>query len=125
MKATSILLFCFYFLLSNHSLAQNTADVLPVYPGGEEAMNKYLRDSLRFPEKPLQNRITGTAWVTFIVDTLGKPKDIQVSKGFTEYPEMDAEAIRLIKHMPAWAPGTKRGKKVEVPFKIPVRFIIK
>ena len=56
----------------------------------------------------------------FVIDTDGKVIDISVVRGIN--PELDNEAMRVIKLMPAWKPGKKTGKVVPVQFTIPIKF---
>ena len=44
----------------------------------------------------------------------------KVTKGVS--PLLDAEALRVVKSMPAWIPGKQRGQTVRVAFVVPINF---
>lgn len=92
---------------------------LPLFPGGEAALHKYLRDSLTFPPVTRESNMPGTIAVSFVVGKDGTISGIKTVKdpgnGFAE------EMIRAIKSMPSWTPGEVDGKAVAVKFTLPVR----
>ncbi|WP_152981613.1 TonB family protein [Hymenobacter sp. AT01-02] len=93
--------------------------------GGYASLKKYLRDSLDYPEKALEDRQEGNVKLRFVVGTDGKVSDIKVVKKLSE--ECDAEAIRLLQEGPAWFPAIQNGRRtsrtveISVPFKIEER----
>jgi TonB family protein len=93
---------------------------MPEFPGGEEALNRYLNDSIHYPEPAIENNIQGTVYIRFIVEKDGSITDITVLRGIGG--GCDEEAVRVIKSMPNWIPGKQRGKPVRVAFTIPVKF---
>ncbi|RPD49362.1 TonB family protein [Hymenobacter sediminis] len=90
--------------------------------GGYTGLKKYLRDSLDYPEKALEDRREGNVKLRFVVGVDGKLSDIKVVKKLSE--ECDAEAIRLLQEGPAWFPAIQNGRRtahtveITVPFKI-------
>lgn len=92
---------------------------LPMFPGGEAALLKYLRDSLTFPSITRESNMPGTIAVSFVVGKDGTISDIKTVKdpgnGFGD------EMARAIKNMPRWTPGEVDGKAVAVKFTLPVR----
>lgn len=95
-------------------------EVQPQYPGGNEAMNKFISENLQYPKIAQENGIQGRVITQFIVEKDGSLSDIQIVRGVD--PSLDKEAIRLIGSMPAWIPGTQRGNKVRVKYTLPVVF---
>jgi TonB family protein len=93
---------------------------MPTYPGGNEAMFKFLGDNIKYPEKARQNNQEGIVVIQFIVDKKGKLLDQKAVKGVS--PEIDAEALRVVGLMPQWKPGVQKGQKVNVSFNLPIRF---
>src|SRR5690554_1622236 len=91
--------------------------------GGLEAWNQYLANSLKYPSEAKAKGITGTVYVTFIVDTEGSIQDVQVFQGVGS--GLDEEAIKAVKNAPKWEPGTQRGQKVNVKMRLPIRFSLK
>ncbi len=96
-------------------------DVKPAFPGGMEALNRYLRDNLRYPDDCEEFEKQGTVKVMFIVDENGKITDIKII-GNELFPSAGEESKRVIKGMPTWTPGMKGGKPVKTYFIQPIRF---
>lgn len=99
------------------------AEVMPVFPGGEEAMFAYLSRNMRYPAYERENGITGTVYVSFVVNVTGAIDQIEIlrspSEGFND------EVVRVVKKMPMWKPGIQGGQKVAVRYKLPVKFSLK
>ncbi|MEO8934821.1 MAG: TonB family protein [Xanthomarina sp.] len=121
----------FLFLLNFFSVAiyaqesdkkENKSDVLsyvekmPQYPGGQDAMSKFISDNIVYPKQTIKE---GRVFVTFIVRKNGKITDVSVLRGFDEY--YDNECVRLVKMMPNWIPGEQNGKKMNVQFVLPIK----
>ncbi len=94
----------------------------PEFPGGETALKKYLADNIKYPAIAQESTIQGNVYVSFTIDVDGSIIDVKVVRGVS--PELDAEAIRLVKSMPKWKPAKQRGKEVKVSYTIPVKFTI-
>ena len=93
---------------------------MPSYPGGDEALTRFLNSNVHYPEVAEQNGIQGRVIVTFVVERDGSITDVRVSKGVD--PSLNKEAVRVIKSMPRWEPGTLNGKTVRVKYTVPVTF---
>ena len=93
---------------------------MPQFPGGQAAMMKFIADSLRYPSVACENRIEGRVVVQFVVDCEGNILNPLVV--WSVDPLLDREAIRLVKLMPKWTPGTQNGKPVNVIGLVPVIF---
>ncbi len=96
---------------------------LPGFPGGTEAMMKWISDNIKYPPEAVKANLTGNVMVSFMVDSKGKVKDVKAVQPVNKY--LDAEAIRLISSMPDWKPGTQGGKPVDVIMQIPIKFSLK
>ena len=94
----------------------------PEFPGGQEAMFNFLVKNLTYPELALERSLQGRVYVQFVVCKDGSIKDIKVLRGIET--SLDNEAIRVIKMMPKWKPGTFKGKPVNVMFNLPINFKI-
>lgn len=95
-------------------------DVKPEFPGGVEAMQKYLMENIKYPSEAKENGIQGRVICQFIVNTDGSVSDVNVLRSAGEL--LDAEAVRVIESMPKWNPGIKDGKIVRVKFTLPLTF---
>lgn len=98
-------------------------DEPPVFIGGETAMYKFINSKLVYPKAAKENKISGKVTLRFAVEVDGSISGVSVLKGIN--PEFDAEAIRVIKLLPAWKPGKLDGKPVKVWYMMPVTFTLK
>ena len=96
------------------------ADTQPEYPGGDRALYAYLDRETDYPEIALIGHVEGVVYVGFVVDIDGSLTDVSVLRGVSE--ELDAEALRVVKRMKKWKPGTYHGQPVRVRFRLPIRF---
>lgn len=92
----------------------------PEFPGGLEALNRFLVRNIKYPLLAQENGIQGRVVCQFVVNTDGSIVDIEVVRGVEE--SLDKEAIRVIKSMPKWVPGRHGGKAVRVKFTQNIRF---
>ncbi|MDD2552698.1 MAG: TonB family protein, partial [Dysgonamonadaceae bacterium] len=92
----------------------------PQFPGGTQAMMKYLGDNIKYPVEAQKNKIQGRVIVNFVVNKDGSLSDMKVVRG--QDPLLDAEAIRVISTMPNWKPGMQRGQAVKVRYTLPIVF---
>ena len=97
-----------------------TVEVMPKYPGGQEALIKYMSSNVKYPENARKNGVQGTVFVSFVVKKDGTVSDARVLRGVDE--ELDKEALRVVNEMPKWNPGKEKGKPVNVQFNLPVAF---
>ena len=98
----------------------NGNDQQAEYPGGMEAMMKFVRDNLRYPEDAKDNNIEGRVICSFVVTAEGKVDKIKVAKGIGH--GCDEEAMRVIKSMPLWYPAMQNGKAVNQNMSLPIAF---
>ncbi|MDT3401412.1 energy transducer TonB [Mucilaginibacter terrae] len=94
----------------------NGVEVMPEPYGGNAAWAKFLQKNLRYPDTDVQGRVM----LSFIIEKDGKLSDIQILKGIS--PELDREALRVLKLAPAWKPGMQNGHAVRVKYTIPIVF---
>jgi len=97
-----------------------TAEQAPVYQGGETAMNKFIADNLKYPVDAQEKGIQGRVTVRFVVKSTGELADVTIIRGID--PNLDKEALRVIKAMPKWTPGKQNGKDVDVYYTLPIIF---
>jgi len=92
----------------------------PEFPGGNSAMMKFISDTIRYPVAAQQKGIQGRVICHFVVMKDGSISDVAVVRGVD--PELDAEALRVLRLMPDWKPGKHRGQAVNVRYTLPVVF---
>ena len=89
---------------------------MPEFPGGQEKLGEYI-----FTNTPKRkDGKHGTVYVNFLISPKGKILYPYVAHGLGK--EYDADAIKLVRSMPAWKPGKEKGKAVYVRSSLPVRF---
>lgn len=98
----------------------NSVDIAPSFPGGKISMMRYINQKRRYPSSAYEKGIEGRVTCGFVVAADGTIKDVSVVK--SAYPELDAEAIRLIESMPKWEPGIIDGCNVAVYCVLPIAF---
>ena len=102
------------------SIYYNGVERMPQYPGGDEALLKFIRDNIKYPFVAASNGIEGRVTIRFVVSKTGEINDIKVVRGLVK--ECDDEAVRVIKMMPKWEPGMNKGEPVHVYYTLPVVF---
>jgi protein TonB len=95
-------------------------ETMPSFPGGDQALFKFLGDNVKYPVIAQENGIQGRVICQFVVNRDGSIVDVEVVRPVD--PSLDKEAIRVIKSMPSWSPGKQRGKSVRVKYTLPVNF---
>ena len=94
---------------------------MPEFPGGQQALFKYLSENVKYPVIAQENGIQGRVICQFVVNKDGSIVDVEVVRSGGD-ASLDKEAIRVIKSMPKWKPGKQRGKPVRVKYTVPVNF---
>ncbi|MBQ9602921.1 MAG: energy transducer TonB [Paludibacteraceae bacterium] len=94
---------------------------MPEFPGGQQALFKYLSENVKYPVIAQENGIQGRVICQFVVNKDGSIVDVEVVRSGGD-ASLDKEAVRVIKTMPKWKPGKQRGKPVRVKYTVPVNF---
>jgi len=96
---------------------------MPTFRGGNMSeFWKFAMGEIRYPEVAAENGVSGTVYMQFTVSKTGDVTEVKVVKGV--HPDLDEEAIRVIKNSPKWEPGKQRGRKVPVIMSLPMKFIL-
>lgn len=98
------------------------AEQMPVFPGGEGELRKFLAQSVKYPPIAIESGIQGRVFVSFVVDQTGTVTNVRVARPLD--PSLDKEAIRVVKAMPKWTPGFQRGRAVKVAYTVPINFVL-
>ena len=102
-----------------------SVEEMPSFPGGEEALFKYLGKNINYPAMEKDAGISGTVYVYFVINKEGKVSNAEVRRGVKGGPGLDKEALRVIQNMPAWSIGKQNGRPASVQFTLPVKFVLK
>jgi TonB family protein len=95
-------------------------DQMPVFPGGEAKMFKYLSTNIKYPALAREVGIEGTVYITFVVNEDGQLSNFIVKRGVAG--GCTEESLRVLQSMPKWTPGKHKGQKVKVIFTLPIKF---
>ena len=108
---------------SGEELSFNCIEALPVFPGGFDSLASYYNRNLKYPETAINDNIQGKVIVQFIIDEDGYIIEPNIVRSVES--SLDNEALRLIKMLPQWKPGTLKGKAIKVKYTVPVAFKLK
>ena len=92
----------------------------PQFPGGEAELMKYIQKNLKYPPVAMENNIQGRVVVQFVVTKTGKIGEVKVARG--RDPDLDKEAVRVVKSLPDFIPGKMNGQSVNVWYTLPITF---
>ena len=98
----------------------DVVEEMPQYPGGPQALFKFLGENVQYPAEAEKAGIQGRVIATFVVEKDGSISQPTIVKSVD--PLLDAEAIRVISAMPNWKPGRQNGKVVRVKYTVPLSF---
>ena len=102
------------------NVVYDVTETLPQFPGGQGVMMKYLAANIKYPASAVKAKKQGRVIVAFVIQKDGSVTNARIVRSVD--PELDAEALRIVKAMPNWTPGTQDGKPVNVRYTIPVVF---
>ena len=102
------------------NVVYDVTETMPQFPGGQGVMMKYLAANIKYPASAVKAKKQGRVIVAFVIQKDGSVTNARIVKSVD--PELDAEALRIVKAMPNWTPGTQDGKPVNVNYTIPVVF---
>lgn len=98
----------------------NFAEHMPEYPGGLEALRKFMLKNLRQPDD-LQAGEKIVVQAKFVVNADGDIIGVEISQNGRN--DLDKEVLRVINKMPKWKAGIQNGRNVAVYYKLPVTFV--
>ncbi len=96
---------------------------MPEFPGGFNALAKFIVDTLKYPETALNDSVQGCVYTRFVVDKDGKVKNVETIRGVRN--DLDSACVWAISILPDWTkPKSKYNYSIAVQFILPIRFII-
>lgn len=95
----------------------------PEFPGGEDALTKFLSRNIQYPPEARENGIEGKVIVQFFIDKNGNLQDIKIIS--SPDASLSAETLRIMHLMPQWKPNRFEGMFVEEKNTFPIRFQLK
>ena len=100
--------------------ADHTLATMPQFPGGPQAMVQFLSTHLSYPSQAVRDGLQGTVLLTLQVLPDGTVGQVTVRQSLS--PECDREAIRVVRLMPRFIPGTREGKPAAFYITLPITF---
>ncbi|MFN5318329.1 MAG: energy transducer TonB [Bacteroidia bacterium] len=147
MRYLIVLLICFYSGTSIQAQAPDSegqifviVEKMPEFKGGEENLIAFLKANTTYPKSARENGISGTVYITFVVEGDGEISNIKVLKTnfntvfaepFDEHAlqilgfGLTEEALRVVSLMPKWEPGRQDGKPIRVQYTLPIKFTLR
>ena len=92
----------------------------PEFPGGLDALSKFIADNIKYPQLAKENNITGRVFVSFVVEKDGRVGQVKILRDIGG--GCGNEAVRVVKMMPKWKPARQGNKPVRSRFTLPVMF---
>lgn len=110
------------FVEENHEddVVHIRVEVMPEYPGGTDALMRYVAQHIKYPALCAEIGIQGKVYVSFVVDKDGSVTNVSILR--SPDANLSAEAVRVVSSLPRWTPGRQNGKPVKVSYNIPVNF---
>ena len=129
-KTMMIALACAFAMVSaqaqesanNDTTIYTIVDEMPQFQGGDSALVEYITHNVHYPQAEKAQGIQGKVFIGFVVEKDGSISNVEVKRGIGE--ECDAEAVRVVKDMPAWIPGKRNGEPVRVSSMLPINYKI-
>ena len=95
-------------------------DKNPEFPGGNNALNKFIAQSIKYPVIAQESGIEGKVLVDFVINTDGSISNVKILKGVST--SINKEALRVVRKLPKWKPGIYKGETVCVLRTLPIIF---
>lgn len=108
---------------SDENTVYYVVDNMPEFPGGMKALMDFVSNNTQYPIEARKKGMQGRVAVQFIVDEDGNIIEPNIVRSVES--SLDEEALRIIKMLPKWKPGTLHGKAVKVKYTVPVAFKLK
>ena len=109
--------------MPKQEMIYDVVEVMPSYPGGTTKLMEFLNNNVMYPKIAQKKGIQGRVVVKFIVEKNGMVTNVETLRQVN--PELDNEAIRVVKSMPKWTPGMHNGKAVRVKDCLHISFRLK
>lgn len=109
------------FLMAGMSFGIMAAETA-AFPGGKDALDKFIAKTMVYPESSKSMGVEGVVNVQFTVNPDGTLSDIKIVRMVD--PDLEKEAIRIVKKMPAWQPAEKDGTAVASTAKVAIHFVL-
>ena len=89
------------------------------YPGGSEALKKFIKINLGYPQEALLHRVEGKVFINYEVNDKGEVHNVKVTSGIGY--GCDQEAKRIVKLL-KYPSQINKGVRINTKFKIVIHF---
>ena len=108
-----------------HEVVEDTkvftsVEQMPQFPGGEAELLKWISTHIKYPAIAMENNVQGKVVVQFVVTRDGSIGEVKIARG--KDPDLDKEAMRVVKTLPKFIPGKMNGQAVNVWYTLPINF---
>ena len=97
-----------------------SVEQMPQFPGGDEALMKFLSSHINYPPMAAENNVQGKVILQFVVGKDGRVGEVKIARSVDK--DLDKEAMRVVKSLPKFIPGRQNGQAVPVWYTLPVSF---
>ena len=97
-----------------------SVEQMPQFPGGDEALMKFLSSHINYPPMAAENNVQGKVILQFVVGKDGRVGEVKIARSVDK--DLDKEAMRVVKSLPKFIPGRQNGQAVPVWYSLPVSF---
>lgn len=97
-----------------------TPEVMAEYPGGVNAMMKFLTQTLKYPADCEKEGVEGRVILAFVVNEDGTITNMEAMRSPDN--RLTTEAKRVVGLMPKWKPARNKGKVVKMKYTLPLTF---
>ncbi len=97
-----------------------SVEQMPQFPGGDAELLKWISSHIKYPAIAMENNVQGRVVVQFVVTKNGSIGEVKVVRG--KDPDLDKEAVRVVKTLPNFIPGKMNGQAVNVWYTLPINF---
>jgi TonB family protein len=101
----------------------SSADRMPSYPGGSDALANYIRDNIEYPQDAMDNDIEGTVMVELVVDEKGNVSNVRAVSQKIGHG-LEDEAVAVVSKTSGWTPAKIKNKNVKMKIRIPITYVI-
>ncbi len=104
------------FVNEQGDLVYWVADVAPQFPGGQKAIQQYMRDvigpSVSGPDDEVQNSV----YIRCTIGVKGDISEVAEAQRHADWIPVEtiAQCLDAVRYMPAWSPGIFKGQPVRV-----------
>ena len=96
-------------------------EVEPRFPGGDAALLKWVNEHLRYPQSAKDSLLEGRVVVNFVIEKNGSIGEIKIVRSHS-HSAFNEEAVRVVKSLPRFYPGSFNGVPKSFWYTLPIRF---